>query len=72
MKRVPLNVFKRELDKFLRDNVDKPGIPQYVKFRAACSNSLTDQIPYEKWSNWHGSMGSSWKVVVTPDEALEK
>ena len=48
MKRVPLNVFKRELDKFLSDNLDKPGIPQYVKFRAACSNSSTDQIPHEK------------------------
>ena len=70
LKWVPLNVFKIKLEKFLRDIPDESGNPQfmYVKFRAACSNSLIDQIPYERRSNWHESV-DSWKVVVTQDEA---
>ena len=41
-----LTIFKKHLDKFLVSVPDEPGVTGYCKFRAADSNSLTDQVRY--------------------------
>ena len=44
----PLEVFKRQVDKFLSSVPDEPGCQGYVSSRAAGSNSVVDQIHYRR------------------------
>ena len=41
---VPVDAFKKELDKFLSTVPDEPQIPGYTKYRRADTNSIIDMV----------------------------
>ena len=43
-----LAVFKSQLDKFLKNIPDEPGLPGYAQSRVARTNSLVDQVRYRR------------------------
>ena len=58
---IPIQKFKKELERSLRNIPDEPGVPQYTKYRAAPLNSLVDQIQYHiRGQAWHTSNGQWW------------
>ena len=44
---VSVDTFKHQLDKFLNQLPDEPGIPSYTQLRPSVSNCLIDQINYK-------------------------
>ena len=66
---VSVTTFKKHFDKFLKTIPDEPGVSGYVKYRAAATNSLVDQVAYFNQQSWHASV--SQKMDILPAEGLE-
>ena len=66
---VSVTTFKKHFDKFLKTIPDEPGVSGYVKYRAATTNSLVDQVAYFNQQSWHASV--SQKMDILPAEGLE-
>ena len=67
---VKLEVFKRELDKFLSTLPDQPGISGYTTSRPASSNSITDQLDYkhqnDRWRLRRGLVSHTIEGATLP------
>ena len=66
---VSVTTFKAHFDKFLRTIPGEPGVSGYVKYRAATTYSLIDQVAYFNQQSWHASV--SQKMDILPAEGLE-